>query len=180
MKIKLAPQLRINVYACCGLSIGYYLCLAYLFHGSGVFAQIEYAPMTLLMVLGGLLPVLLWFPHRRQMMNIFIEENVICSRQFGKVKCQIHTDRETYYSIFESDYLQGVRARGRYIMFSHEPFVYADCAGTTSVPDRAYPSVARYDVTKQIILPYNEQTIPLLPVENWIRLNRADASMKRV
>ena len=158
MKIKLAPHLQINVYFCLGLSIVYYLVLVYLFYDIG-FAIVRDLPgLAFLVLICGLLPVLYWIPYRKKLATIQIEENVIQSRLFGKMECEVCTDRDVYYTVFESDLFQGVRSRGTYIILSNESFEKDQVIGKKGV---------RYDTSKQIVLPYNEKTMPLLPVENW-------------
>ena len=158
MKIKLAPHLQINVYFCLGLSIAYYLILVYLFAGVG-FAIVRDLPgLAIFVLICGLVPVLYWIPYRKKLATIQIEDNVIRSRLSGKVACEVFTDQDVYYAIFESDLFQGVRSKGTYIILSNEPFEKDRVIGKKGV---------RYDTSKQIVLPYNEKTMPLLPVENW-------------
>ena len=158
MKIKLAPHLQINVYFCLGLSIAYYLILVYLFAGVG-FAIVRDLPgLAIFVLICGLVPVLYWIPYRKKLATIRIEDNVIRSSLSRKVACEVFTDEDVYYAIFESDLFQGVRSKGTYIILSNEPFEKDRVIGKKGV---------RYDTSKQIVLPYNEKTMPLLPVENW-------------
>ena len=158
MKMKLCPQLRLNMNFCIGLSIVYYLVLVYLFFDIG-FAIVRDLPgLAFLVLICGLVPVLYWIPYRKKLATIQIEENVIRSCLNRKVECEICTDRDVYYTVFESDLFQGVRSRGTYIILSNEPFEKDRVTGKKCV---------RYDSSRQIVLPYNEKTMPLLPVENW-------------
>ena len=158
MTIKLAPQLRLNMHFCIGLSIVYYLVLVYLFYDIG-FAIVRDLPgLAFLVLICGLVPVLYWIPYRKKLATIQIEDNVIRSRLSGKVACEVFTDQDVYYAIFESDLFQGVRSKGTYIILSNEPFEKDRVIGKKGV---------RYDTSKQIVLPYNEKTMPLLPVEYW-------------
>ena len=170
MKIKLAPVLRLNLYFCTALSIGYYLYLAYLFSGPGIYMVRDLPVIVVWMVLIGLWPVFLWFPNHKKLAEIRIEGNVICSFLFGKIRCEICMDQEVYYTIFENDMLQGVRQWGRYIIISNEPFMYSECAGAMECLDTVLQSAVHYDETRQIILPYDKRTIPLLSVEKWTKL----------
>ena len=158
MKMKLCPQLRLNMNFCIGLSIVYYLVLVYLFFDIGVAVVRDLPGLALLVLICGLVPVLYWIPYRKKLATIQIEENVIRSCLSGKVECEICTDRDVYYTVFESDLFQGVRSRGTYILLSNEPFEKDWVTGKKGV---------RYDTSRQIVLPYNEKTMPLLPVENW-------------
>ena len=158
MIIKLAPQLRLNMHFCIGLSIVYYLILVYLFFDIG-FAVVRDLPgLALLVLICGLVPVLYWIPYRKKLATIQIEENVIRSCLNRKVACEVCTDRDVYYTVFESDLFQGVRSRGTYILLSNEPFEKDRVTGKKGV---------RYDTSRQIVLPYNEKTMPLLSVEYW-------------
>ena len=158
MKIKLCPQLRLNMNFCIGLSIVYYLVLVYLFFDIG-FAVVRDLPgLALLVLICGLVPVLYWIPYRKKLATIQIEENVIRSCLNRKVACEVCTDRDVYYTVFESDLFQGVRSRGTYILLSNEPFEKDRVTGKKGV---------RYDTSRQIVLPYNEKTMPLLSVEYW-------------
>ena len=158
MKMKLCPQLRLNMNFCIGLSIVYYLVLVYLFFDIGFAIARDFPGLALLVLLCGLLPVLYWIPYRKKLATIQIEGNVIRSRLSRKVACVVCTDQDVYYAIFESDLFQGVRSKGTYIILSNEPFEKDRVIGKKGV---------RYDSSKQIVLPYNEKTMPLLPVENW-------------
>ena len=158
MKIKLAPQLRLNMHFCIGLSIVYYLVLVYLFYDIG-FAIVRDLPgLAFLVLICGLVPMLYWIPYRKKLAMIQIEENVIHSCLSRKVVCEVFTDQDVYYAVFESDLFQGVRSRGTYIILSNEPFEKDQVIGKKGV---------RYDTSRQIVLPYNEKTMPLLPVEYW-------------
>ena len=170
MKVKLAPQLRLNLYFCAVLSIGYYLYLIYLFSGPGIYMVRELPVIVVWMVLVGLWPVCFWFPNRKKLATVWIDESVIKSCRFGKMKCEVFTERDMYYSVFESNSFQGVRQWGRYIILSNEPFMYSECAGAMEHLDMVLQSAVCYDETRQIILPYDKRTIPLLPVEKWTKL----------
>ena len=158
MTIKLAPQLRLNMRVCAGFSVLYFLILGYLFSDIGLTVVRELPGLTFLVLLCGLMPVLFWVPYRKKMAAITIEENVIRSRLFGKMACEVFTDWDVYYTVFESDLFQGVRSRGTYIILSNEPFEKEQVIGQKGV---------RYDASRQIVLPYTEKTMPLLPVEYW-------------
>ena len=158
MNIKLAPQLRLNMCVCAGFSVLYYMVLVYLFSGIGLAIVRDLPGLAFLVLICGLVPMLYWIPYRKKLATIQIEDNVIRSRLSGKVACEVFTDQDVYYAIFESDLFQGVRSKGTYIILSNEPFEKDRVIGKKGV---------RYDTSKQIVLPYNEKTMPLLPVENW-------------
>ena len=158
MKIKLAPQLRLNMCVCAGFSVLYYLILGYMFSDIGITVVRELPGLAFLVLLCGLVPVLVWFPHRKKLATLYVEEDVIRSCLLGKMRCEIRTDRDVYYAIFESDLFQGVRSKGTYLILSNEPFEKDRVIGKKGV---------RHDTFKQIVLPYNEKTMSLLPVENW-------------
>ena len=158
MTIKLAPQLRLNMHFCIGLSIVYYLILVYLFSGVGFTIVRDLPGLAFLVLICGLVPVLYWIPCRKKLATIRIEDNVIRSWLSRKVECEVCTDGDVYYAIFDSDLFQGVRSKGTYIILSNDPFAKDQVIGKKGV---------RYDTSKQIVLPYNEKTMPLLPVEYW-------------
>ena len=158
MNIKLAPQLRLNMCVCAGFSFLYYMVLVYLFSGIGLAIVRDLPGLAIFVLICGLVPVLYWIPYRKKLATIRIEDNVIRSRLSRKVACEVFTDQDVYYAIFESDLFQGVRSKGTYIILSNEPFEKDRVIGKKGV---------RYDTSKQIVLPYNEKTMPLLPVENW-------------
>ena len=170
MKVKLAPQLRLNIWFCAALSLGYYLYLIYLFSGPGIYMVRELPVIVVWMVLFGLWPVCFWLPNRKKLAEIWIEGNVIRSVLFGKIRCEICMDQDVYYTVFENDMFQGVRQWGRYIIISNEPFMYSECAGAMEHLDTVLQSAVRYDETRQIILPYDKRTTPLLSVEKWTKL----------
>ena len=158
MTIKLAPQLRLNMCVCAGFSVLYYLILGYLFSGIGLAIVRDLPGLAFLVLICGLVPMLYWIPYRKKLAMIQIEENVIHSCLSRKVVCEVFTDQDVYYAVFESDLFQGVRSRGTYIILSNEPFEKDQVIGKKGV---------RYDTSRQIVLPYNEKTMPLLPVEYW-------------
>ena len=167
MKVKLAPQLWRDLWLCTALGLGGFLFLVYVFFGPVDVFDREDAAVGVLLALANLCFVLPWVVHRKMLVTIQIEDNVIRSWRFGKMKCEIRTDREMYYTIFEDFTFTGAKCRASYIVLSNEPFMFFQCAGSKGVLDLDHPSASLYDMSKQIIAPYNKKTIPLLPVENW-------------
>ena len=167
MKVKLAPQLWRDLWLCTALELGGFLFLVYAFFGPGDVLDGENAAVGVMLALANMCFLLPWVVHRKMLVTIQIEDNVIRSWRFGKMKCEIHTDREMYYTIFESFNFPGAKGWASYIVLSNEPFMFHQCAGSKGVLDLDHPSASPYDMSKQIIAPYNQKTIPLLPVENW-------------
>ena len=99
----------------------------------------------------------------RFLMTMEINDGVIRSFLFGKLKCEVFTDKEIFYAVF--DCRESSFATKKYIAISNEKFVYEERQPSLFSENRF---IDYYDRTKQIILPYNENTKHLFRVNHWI------------
>lgn len=82
---------------------------------------------------------------------------------FSKKLCTITTTSPIYYAVFSSP--QGMLSTNRFIVLSNEPFEYQATYGVAKVR-----FIQHYNMAKQIVLPYNEQTIPILNLDAWYKI----------
>ena len=102
----------------------------------------------------------------KYLMTMQVEETVIRSFLFGKLKCEVYTNREVYYALFRC---RETNTNSRdYIAISNEMFIYKEGKRTFWSTNTF---IDRYDRTKQIIFPYDEKTKHLFPLEKWTRVN---------
>ena len=102
---------------------------------------------------------------------IKLEEDRICSILFGKMKCKIRIDREVYYKIIMANPEKLRGAKSNFIIVSNEPFVYEERKkGNFGIWEREILFENCYDMTRMILIPYNEKTKQLFPIEKWINI----------
>lgn len=82
---------------------------------------------------------------------------------FSKKLCTITTTNPIYYKIFTTP--QGLLNKNEYIVLSNELFEYKETYGFAKVR-----FIQHYNMSKQIILPYNEQTIQFLDLDSWHKI----------
>lgn len=84
---------------------------------------------------------------------------------FGKLYCSVSMEQTVYFISFES-YRAKTKYKGKYkpfIALSNQPFRYQD-------PTKVVNFIVRYDLHTIVVLPYDDRTKPLLPVDNWIQV----------
>lgn len=85
---------------------------------------------------------------------------LVCSKRFLTYaiveKHEIHS-----YSFFSKKL-----CTKRFIVLSNEPFEYQATYGAAKVR-----FIQHYNMAKQMVLPYNEQTIPILNLDAWQKMN---------
>lgn len=84
---------------------------------------------------------------------------------FGRKLCSVALDRTVYYIPFET-YISKTEHKGKekpFIALSNHPFTYHD-------PTRVVNFIVRYDLHTIVVLPYDDRTKPLLPVDKWIQV----------
>ena len=97
---------------------------------------------------------------------VIIEEHLFHGYSFfNKKLCTLDTAMPTYYAIFKTT--QGFLCVKQFIVLSNESFIFQD--NISNMFKKRF--IARYDLKKQIVLPYDEQTIPLLNIEGWHKVN---------
>lgn len=114
---------------------------------------------------------LMFFPAisaPRLYMRVFISERDITSYSFFKRQCcRVELDKPVYYAKY---YLRMVRgAEHLMLAVSNEPFV---CSPLEAKPgmnpyDKRLVFQGHYDRSKIVVLPYDEETKPWLPLEQW-------------
>ena len=85
---------------------------------------------------------------------------------FGKLKCEIDTNKAVYYAIFKC--VETNTNKKEYIAISNEFFQYEE-RKPTIWSRNTY--IDCYDRTKQIIFPYDEKTKQLFLIEKWNCVN---------
>lgn len=163
MKIKLSKYWWINLYAMIGNVIIMEIFLGYFFINSsgedfawGVGLMIAWA-----LVIGSIILM-----SRKYLMTMKIDNNIIRSFLFGKLKCEVDTNKIVYYTVFKC--LETNTIEKTYIAISNEVFCYEE-RKPTIWSRNLY--IDYYDRTKQIVFPYDEKTKYLFPIENWIKVN---------
>lgn len=101
---------------------------------------------------------------KRFLTYIIIDDKAIKSFSFfSRELCSVSTKMKIYYTIFSTP--QGVN-RAEFIAISNEPFSYQETYGFAKVR-----FIQHYDISKQIVLPYNSQVLQLLDIDKWERIN---------
>lgn len=107
----------------------------------------------------------LLFFSRRLCTYAVIEEDHIQSFSAASQKlCTISTADAVYYTIFTSP--EGSAHGKEFIAISNSPFEYQETYGIAKVR-----FLQHYDMAKQIVLPYDNQTIKLLDIQKWHKVN---------
>lgn len=102
----------------------------------------------------------------KYLMTMTINGNIMQSFLFGKLRCEIDTNKVVYYAIFKC--LETNTNKKNYIAISNEVFCYEERKATLWSRNTY---IDCYDRTKQIIFPYDEKTKQLFPIEKWICVN---------
>lgn len=102
---------------------------------------------------------------RRLCTYAVIEESHIQSfLPTSQILCTISTTAAVYYAIFTSP--EGSAHGKEFIAISNSPFEYQETYGIAKVR-----FLQHYDMAKQIVLPYDNQTIKLLDIQKWHKVN---------
>lgn len=101
----------------------------------------------------------------RFMTYVKIHENEIESYIFNKRLCKVCYDKVVYYVIFDAR--ESSISRKKYIAVSNKRFEYQETSGIRLLPSDNKPFLGSYDVKKQIVIPYDEKIISILPIEKW-------------
>lgn len=84
---------------------------------------------------------------------------------FGRKYCSVSLDQTVYFIPFEA-YISKTpykRENKPFIALSNHPFTYHD-------PTKIVNFIVRYDLHTIVVLPYDDRTKPLLPVDKWIQV----------
>ena len=98
-----------------------------------------------------------------------IHENEIESYLFNKKLCKVDYDKKIYYVIFQAK--ENTTTTKKYIAISNKWFEYQEKSWMRLRQSDDRPFLGSYDVKEQIVIPYNEKTILLLPIEEWHLVN---------
>lgn len=104
----------------------------------------------------------------RFLMTMEIREGVFRSFLFGRLCCQVYTDRPVYYALLEFD--EHFSIDKPYIAISNHPFRVKP-RQTDRMPLRSDRFIDYYDRNAVILFPRNAQTEGLFPLERWHRGN---------
>ena len=117
--------------------------------------------IALMFLIGALHP---W----RFLMTTEVQEGGFRSFLFGRLCCQVFTDRPVYYAVLEFD--EHFSIDKPYIAISNHPFRVKP-RQTDGLPLRSDRFIDYYDRNAVILFPRNEQTEGLFPLERWHRVN---------
>ena len=106
------------------------------------------------------------FESRKYLMTMEIQKGILRSYRFGRLKCEVFTNKNMYYAIFEC--YEPLKGTNKYIAVSNEKFV---CEKRKKTLWSRNEFIDYYDRTKQIMFPYNERTKQLFPIEKWTRVS---------
>ena len=104
----------------------------------------------------------------RFLMTMEAREGVFRSFLFGRLCCQVYTDRPVYYALLEFD--EHFSIDKPYIAISNHPFRVRP-RQTDRMPLRSDRFIDYYDRNAVILFPRNPQTEGLFPLERWHRVN---------
>ena len=122
--------------------------------------------VTVMFLIGALHP---W----RFLMTMDIRDGVFRSYLFGRLKCEVFTDRPVYYALLEFD--EHASIVKPYIAVSNHPF-HIKPRDASPFPLRSTRFIDYYDRKTVILFPRNEQNRGLFPLEQWHRVG--DLSQK--
>ncbi|MBQ7230771.1 MAG: hypothetical protein IJX04_07745 [Oscillospiraceae bacterium] len=104
----------------------------------------------------------------RFLMTMEVREGVFRFFLFGRLCCQVYTDRPVYYALLEFD--EHFSINKPYIAISNHPFRVRP-RQTDRMPLRSDRFIDYYDRNAVILFPRNPQTEGLFPLERWHRVN---------
>ena len=156
-KVKLSSYWWANFWVLIGLTlaaeVGFLLLM-------GEFLLFPVVLLTLMFLVGALHP---W----RFLMTMDIRDGVYRSYLFGRLKCEVFTDRPVYYALLEFDEHYSIVKP--YIAISNHPFQIKS-RDTSLFPLRSMRFIDYYDRKSVILFPRNEQTTELFHTEKWHRI----------
>ena len=157
-KWKLSPYWWANFWFLSALTIAVEIWLLLL---AGEVLLLPMVLIALMFLIGALHP---W----RFLMTMEVREGVFRSFLFGRLCCQVFTDRPVYYAVLEFD--EHFSIDKPYIAISNHPFRVKP-RQTDRMPLRSDRFIDYYDRNAVILFPRNEQTEELFPLERWHRVN---------
>lgn len=107
---------------------------------------------------------LLFFSRRLCTYAVIEEDHIQSFLPTSQILCTISTTDAVYYAIFTSP--EGSAHGKEFIAISNSPFEYQETYGIAKVR-----FLQHYDMAKQIVLPYDNQTIKLLDIQKWHKVN---------
>ena len=156
-KVKLSSYWWANFWVLLGLilaaEVGFLLLM-------GEFLLFPVVLLTLMFLVGAFHP---W----RFLMTMDIQDGVYRSYLFGRLKCEVFTDRPVYYALLEFDEHYSIVKP--YIAISNHPFQIKP-RDTSLFPLRSTRFIDYYDRNAVILFPRNEQTTELFHTEKWHRI----------
>ncbi|MBQ4559290.1 MAG: hypothetical protein IJN64_05675 [Lachnospiraceae bacterium] len=169
MKIKVGRYVR--VYFCLGLLLGM---VGFIYHITNLcpfenvinYEDIIISICSIPFYFGLAILYILVYP--RAFAIIKIQGTTITSFLFGKEKCKIDIDKEVYYAIVEANPERIRGAGGTFIVISNECFLYEQRKKIgRGIWKKEKPFENYYDMKQMILIPYNENTKSILPIEQW-------------
>lgn len=173
MKIRVARY--VNVYFCLGLIFSIYCLISVMIEIGPDFCWFEEdVILNTICVIFIFMPGLMYLlicPRAFVIVNV--QENIIYSSLFGKVKCKVKTDDKVWYAIIEANPEKIRGAGGTFIVISNKPFVYEQRKRVRNgiwKKEKLFENY--YDITEMILIPYNKKTKHLFLIEKWYDCNK--------
>lgn len=157
-RLKLSPYWWANFWFLFGVMLA---AAVWFFLLAGEVLLIPVVLIALMLLVGALHP---W----RFLMTMEVQEGFFRSFLFGRLCCEVFTDRPVYYALLEFD--EHFSIDKPYIAISNHPFRVTP-RSTDMIPLRSDRFIDYYDRSAVILFPRNAQTEGLFPLERWHRVN---------
>ena len=110
----------------------------------------------------------------RLLTYVSVENGFYKSYLFKKCLCVIDRSKPIYYVIFSAQ--EGMFSKREFIVISNEPFTYEEKRSLRIFPWEQKPLIVSYDTQKQLALPYNQETRPILEINKWKSVKQKSGS----
>ena len=102
---------------------------------------------------------------KRFLTYVLAEDHTFTSFSFfHRYLCTVDTNHPVYYAVFQTP--ESMYGFQEFIALSNEPFVYQPTYG---ISKKSF--IYHYDMKKQIVLPYREETFSILHLTEWRRIH---------
>lgn len=101
----------------------------------------------------------------RLLTYVSVENGFYKSYLFKKCLCVIDRSKPIYYVIFSAQ--EGMFSKREFIVISNEPFTYEEKHSLRIFPWEKKPLLVSYDIKKQIALPYSQDSLSFLKINEW-------------
>ena len=133
--------------------------------------KVDIVMMSGVIFVYALAALLLLIMTRRFLTYVKINRDKMESFIFRKSLCKVDCREKVYYAIFDGR--ESLYSTVKYIAVSNEPFEYYDVPRFQFFKAKK-PFLSTYDIKKVIVVPYHKETIPVLPIEEWINVRESN------